>query len=422
MKRAVVINGLVLLGVMAALPGMRADAAGFQLQEQTASGLGVAFSGMPAAAQDAGVAFWNPAAMPLLEGTQASAVMHYIKTSFEFASAGGPPGGSSYNAFGNGGNAGSGNWVPALYGKISINPQLSLGLAINAPFGLKTEWDTPWAGMFHAIKSEVKTLNFNPSVGYKINERFSLGAGVSYQRLTATLSNGVTPLIPTAQGAVEGKDWGFGWNLGALLDFGEGTRLGLTYRSAINYTIKGNLTFNNPAFTALASTVQADLKLPRTIALGVSHQFTPALRGLADVTWTGWDSVQALTVVATSGAAAGHPVSNVALNFRNTWRAGTGVEYQLNPLWLLRGGIAYDRSPVQDQFRTPRLPDNDRKWLAAGVRLQPSANWSIDLGYAHLWVKSAPSELAPAGPVPGALIGSYTANSNIFAAQASVHF
>lgn len=422
MKRGAVMMSLVLIGVVATLPEMRAEAAGFQLQEQTASGLGTAYSGMPAAAADAGVAFWNPAAMSLLPGTQATAAVHYIKTSFEFASSGPPPGGSTYNAFGNGGNAGSGNWVPALYGKISIGPQWSAGLAINAPFGLSTEWHSPWAGMFHGVKAEVKSLNINPSIAYKFGERLSLGAGVSYERLEATLSQGVTPLIPTAQSAVQGSDWAYGWNLGALVELGEGTRLGLTYRSAISYTIKGSLTVNNPAFAAAASTVRADLKLPQTVAVGISHEFTPGLRGLADVTWTGWDSVQSLTVIATSGPASGQPRSNIVLNFRNTWRAGAGIEYQLNSVWLLRGGVAYDRSPVQDEFRTPRLPDNDRKWLAAGVRFEPSANWSIDVGYAHLWVQSGPSELAPPGPVPGALLGRYSASTNIFATQASVHF
>jgi long-chain fatty acid transport protein len=165
------------------------------------------------------------AAMSLLPGTQAAAAVHYIKTSFDFTSAGAPPGGSTFNALGDGGDAGSGNWVPALYGKVTINPRLFAGLAINAPFGLKTEWDSPWAGMFHAVRSEVKTLNINPAIGYEVNEHLSLGAGVSYERLKATLTNGVTPLVPAAQGRLHGSDWAYGWNVGALVELGEGTRL-----------------------------------------------------------------------------------------------------------------------------------------------------------------------------------------------------
>jgi long-chain fatty acid transport protein len=345
--------------------------------------------------------------------------VHYIDTSFDFTSAGPPPAGSTYNALGEGGNAGSGSWVPALYGKMALSPRLSAGLAINAPFGLKTQWDSPWAGMFHAVRSEVKSLNINPAIGFTVGEHLSLGAGVSYERLEATLTNGVTL---TAQGRLKGDDWAYGWNVGALVDFGQGTRLGLTYRSAISYSIEGDLTFNDAALAPLASTVRADLELPRTAAVGVSHQFNPSLRALADFTWTGWDSIQSLTVIATSGARTGQPVANTALNFRNSWRVGAGVECQLRPAWLLRAGLAYDRSPVQDAFRTPRLPDDDRKWLATGVRFQPNAQWSLDVGYAHLWVQTAPSALAPASAVLGALRGRYESSSNVLAAQASFHF
>jgi long-chain fatty acid transport protein len=422
MRRGTVITSLVLAGGLPAVSGTPAEAAGFQLQEQTASGLGVAYAGMPAAAQDAGVVFWNPAAMPLLPGTRAAAAAHFIKTSFDFRSAGPLPEGSTYDRFGDGGNAGGGSWVPALYGKMSISPRLSVGLAINAPFGLSTEWHGPWAGTFHGLTSEVETLNINPAIGYRLGSHLSIGAGVSYQRLEATLTNGVTPLLPAAQGELQGEDWAYGWNVGALIEFGQGTRVGLTYRSAISYSIEGDLTFDDAALVGLASGVKADLKLPPTVAVGVSHQINPSLRALADFTWTGWDSIQALTVIATSGTREGQAVSNTALNFENGWRAGAGMEYQFRQEWLLRGGVAYDRSPVQDEFRTPRLPDENRTWLAAGVRFQPNATLSIDVGYAHLWVESGSSELASSGAVPGTLRGRYDSTSNILAAQASVRF
>lgn len=93
------------------------------------------YSGMAASAQDAGTAFWNPAAMPLLPGMQAAAAVHYIKSSFDFTSAGPPPAGSTFNALGDGGDAGGGEWAPALRGTLAISPRLSAGLAVNAPFG-----------------------------------------------------------------------------------------------------------------------------------------------------------------------------------------------------------------------------------------------------------------------------------------------
>ncbi|HEU4625387.1 MAG TPA: outer membrane protein transport protein [Steroidobacteraceae bacterium] len=413
---------LALSIVATSFTGMPAFAAGFQLQEQTASGLGVAYAGMPAAAQDAGTAFWNPAALPLLDGVQAAAAVHYIDTSFDFSSQGPPPGGSTYHALGDGGDAGSGTTVPALYLTWRIQERLGIGLVIDAPFGLKTDWSVPWAGEFAGLRSEVKTLNVNPVVGYRINPHWLIGGGVSYQRLKATLSNGVTPLIPTAIGTLDGDDWAFGWNAGVLFESGNGTHAGLTYRSTTDYKISGDLTFNNPALTALQSNVSARLKLPQIVSVGVSQKLGERTRLLVDASWTRWNTIQTLTIVATDGPRAGQVVANTPLNFENSWRAGLGGEYAITPQWLLRLGLAYDRSPVQDAFRTPRLPDEDRKWAAIGARFQPSDSWSIDAGYAHLWVRSASSDLSPVGAVPGFLRGSYDSSSDIVAAQASVRF
>ena len=394
-----------------AIVALRADAAGFQLQEQTASGLGVAYSGMSVAAQDAGTAFWNPAVMSLLHGVHAAVAVHLVDTSFEFTSSG-----STYDSFGDGGDAGTGSWIPALYGTFEVGPRFTVGFAVNAPFGLETNWDIPWAGEFHAAKSDVKTLNVNPSAALRINDHVSIGAGISYQQLEATLTTAVTPLLPTSLGKLDGDDRAFGWNAGALFELDDSTRIGLTYRSALDYTIGGDLTFDDPSLAPSSAEIEADLKLPDTASVGIAHEFASGLRVLADYTWTGWDSIQSLTVLETT---ASQPVSVIALNFENSWRLGIGMEYPFTPKWLLRGGVAFDRTPVKDEFRTPKLPDEDRQWLALGVRFAPNERWSVDAGYAHLWVKDASSNLAPPGPVPGTLIGEYDSSANVFGVQAS---
>ncbi|MFO1364286.1 MAG: outer membrane protein transport protein [Burkholderiales bacterium] len=416
--------------------GGAAGASGFQLQEQGASGLGVAYSGQAAAVHDASTAFWNPAGMSLLPGKQVTGALHYIIPDTKFTSAGPLPGGSTYNAFGNGGQGGESAFVPALYGTWMINPQWTVGLAVNAPFGLGTEWDTTWAGQFHAIKSEIKTLNINPTVAFKVNNMISLGAGVSYQQIDAELTNAVPsatpglcgPGLPCALafpvvGKVEGDDWAWGWNLGALFDFQQGTRVGVTYRSTISYTIEGDLSYNGAQSPLLppGQNVKAEVKLPDTFSVGVSHQFTPAFRMLADYTWTGWDSIQTLDIQSQS---TGATLTSTALQFKNSWRIGVGGEYQLNQPWLLRAGVAYDTSPVQDSHRTPRLPDNDRVWLSVGARFQPNPNWWFDFGYTYIWVDDSSSNLTPTGvdAFRGNLIGSYKANVQILGAQASVKF
>jgi long-chain fatty acid transport protein len=408
-KRALALAVGTALGTVAAA----VQASGFQLMEQSASGLGLAFAGMAAAGQDASTAFWNPAAMSLLPGVQGAAVLSYIAPTTEYKDSGS----STFSALGDGGSDGAPNaWVPALYATWMLTPDWSVGLAVNAPFGLATEWDKPWAGQFHAVKSEIETLNINPVVSFKVNEMLTLGAGLSYQQIKAELTSavGFAPPNTVFVGKIEGDDWELGWNVGALIDFQQGTRIGLTYRSTIDYTLTGD--FRSPQGKV---PVSADVKLPDTFSVGLSHQFTPDTRVLADWTWTGWDSIQDLPI---EYAGLGVLITNTTLKFDNSWRAGLGVEHQLDPSWLLRAGVAYDNTPVQDEYRTPRLPDEDRTWLALGVRYQPEQNaaWWVDVGYAHLWVDDAESNLPLSRQ--GSLIGKYEANIDLFAAQVSFRF
>ena len=114
--------------------------------------------------------------------------------------------------------------------------------------------------------------------------------------------------------------------------------------------------------------------------------------------------------------------ASTPLNFRTSWRVGGGVEYEVNPMWLLRGGLAYDTTPVQDAFRTPRLPDEDRIWLAVGARYKPTPNFWLDLGYTHIWLSDANSNLPGPPPVPGTLVGKYKADIDIIGVQGSFRF
>lgn len=410
----------IAIGTALGVTATGVQASGFQLMEQSASGLGVAFAGMAAAAQDASTAFWNPAAMSLLPGVQGAAALSYIAPTTEFKDDGTSFPGS--RVLGDGGDDGAPNaWLPALYATWMLTPDWSVGLAVNAPFGLTTEWDKPWAGQYFAVKSEIETLNFNPSLSFKVHEMVTLGAGLSYQQIKAELTSAAAPIPGSPMVKVEGDDWELGWNIGALIDFQQGTRLGITYRSSIEYTLSGDLKTPIGAFP-----VNADVELPDTFSIGLSHQFTPDTRVLADWTWTGWDSIQDLPIVY---ALTGTELGNTDLKFDNSWRAGLGVEHQLNPSWLLRAGVAYDNTPVQDEYRTPRLPDEDRTWLAIGVRYQPEEKsaWWIDVGYTHIWVDDAESGLSDTFTtrginIPVKLSGTYEADIDIIAAQVSFRF
>jgi long-chain fatty acid transport protein len=210
-----------------------------------------------------------------------------------------------------------------------------------------------------------------------------------------------------------------------------GTRVGVSYRSAIEHELEGNVSFTNVP-TALAAgfpngDIRADIELPATLSVAVAQEVTPKLQLLADFTWTEWSSIPTLDIFRASGAG----LTSTPLRFDDSWRVGLGANYQVTPAWKLRGGVAYDLTPVQDEDRTPRLPDEDRFWLAGGVQWKVVENLAFDAGFAWLFVKEASSELpavvAPPSaafrPSPrGNLVGDYEADVWIASAQARYSF
>jgi long-chain fatty acid transport protein len=447
--------------LLGTFPGS-ARAAGFQLIEQNASGLGNAYAGQAAAAEDASAIYFNPAGLTRLPGGQVVGALHLIKPSSTFSNHGsctpyvgtgvgtstcpfGPNGNLGHVPGGTGGDAGDWSVVPNAYLSWEVLPSTWwLGLGVNAPFGLKTAWDADWVGRFQAIKAEVQTININPTVAWKINHLLSVGAGVSAQRLDAeltqavsyravALSTGIGAIIAGTPEGAEGvlklsaDDWAWGWNAGVMVHVSPAIRLGVSYRSRIKFTVEGDATFGSrPAALSVVpnvadGNVKADIKLPDTVSVAVAYQPHPQLQLLADYTWTGWDAIQDLTVVRTSGPLRGQTLTSLALHFTNSWRVGFGATYQLTPQWKLRGGFAFDKSPVQDAFRTPRLPDEDRTWLAAGAQWAFAPKAALDFGLAYLFVKDASSNLVNQETVTsaprGSLVGNYEANVWILSAQ-----
>ncbi|HEY7516093.1 MAG TPA: outer membrane protein transport protein, partial [Vicinamibacteria bacterium] len=162
--------------------------------------------------------------------------------------------------------------------------------------------------------------------------------------------------------------------------------------------------------------VTTAIELPQTVSAAASYE-GDKVEILADWTWTGWSSIQDLVIQRPDGST----LSTVPLRFEDTWRAGLGVNYRLNDGFTLRLGTAYDKSPVQDAYRTPRLPDEDRVWASAGFQYRFGKTQAIDFGYAHLFVKDATSNLgnqdASSSPPTGTLLGTYTSRVNILSIQ-----
>jgi long-chain fatty acid transport protein len=447
----------------ASLAPASASASGFALLEQSASRLGAAFAGTTAAADDAATLYFNPAGLARLERAEAIVVASGIGITSEFRNGGSQPA-LLQPLGGDGGDAGGWNFVPSAYLAAPLSETLALGVGVNAPFGLVTDYERDWMGRFQALKSEIKTINVNPTIAWRISDAFALGVGVSYQRLEAELTNAVNYSAVIAQGVqqlvaagqlppaaapgviaanaalegharVEGDDASWGFNVGLLFEPTPATRIGLSYRSAIEYEVSGSVTFTTPAVSnpigagivgaasaigaPLASgPVRVDIELPDSAIVSLRQKFG-AFALVADVGWTGWSSIEELRVVRDTGAV----VSVTPEEWEDAYRFAIGAEYQLSDAWLLRAGVAYDESAVPDSTRTPRLPDTDRRWVALGARWRASDALTLDAGYAHLFSDDASlDQNAGNTATSGFLLGEQESAIDLVAVQFSYHF
>ena len=368
------------------------QAAGFALIEQNASGMGNAYAGGGAIAEDASTIFFNPAGMTYIDGTQAVGALHLIKPNAEFKNNGSVAANFGRPLGDEGPDAGDLAFVPNFYFMMALTPTVKVGVGVNAPFGLKTEYDDDdWIGRFQADESEVKTININPSIAFKINERLSLGFGVSAMRAEATLSRGVN-FGPFGEGSVEieGDDWGFGFNMGAIFQATADTRVSLAYRSKVKQRLEGDAKFKVPAtlpapFTPADGDVKAGVDLPETFSASVFSKLNSKWDLMGDVTWTRWSRFEELRINRDNGTL----LTVTPENWENTLRYSIGATYHYNDAVKLRAGLAYDEEAITSEFRTARIPGNDRKWVSLGVGYAISPVSKFDIGYSHLFISDA---------------------------------
>jgi long-chain fatty acid transport protein len=399
-------------------------AAGFQLNESSASGLGTAFAGGAAAAEDATILWSNAAGMTRIRETQVVGAVHLIRPSIKFRNENSAAA-TGQSLGGEGGDAGGMNVVPNLYFIAPLGAQLSVGLGLNSPFGLVTEYDDSWIGRFQAIKSSIKTINVNPTLAWRPLPRVGVGLGVNYQHIKAEFTNKIPPAAISgldATAVVEGTDNAWGWNAGVLWELDDKTRAGAQYRSGSDYHITGTVTSSNPAIAAaFNSDVSADVKLPAIVNLSYFATLNDRWDVMLDAQWTQWSTIETLRFVRGNGAV----LSSTPENFKDTWKFAVGANYRYSSMWLLRGGVAFDQSPVSNVDRTPRLPDADRTWFALGFQCRISPSVRFDAGAAYVLVKKASidnSGSAPGSVVNGRLAGHYDSNTLIASGQIAYSF
>ena len=375
-----------------------AFASGFQLSEQSASGIGVANAGAAAAAEDVSTIYFNPAGMTYLaEGHSFSVATTALSRRTKFSDEGTTrmpvisasdlktPTGAYYSLGDDGGNGGGTHAIPAFYYSYALTKDLRIGLGVNPTFADETEYGNNFIGRFSGLLTTIKVVNVNPSVAYKVNDQISVAFGVDYAKANVEFKQ-FTPYQGSPLGVLKGDATGWGYNFGAMYQVTPDTRLGLSYRSRIKFKLEGDQTIGSPLNVNRG--IKADLETPDTLSLAVKHQINDKWAVLGDYTWTGWSSLQSLEpMVKSNGSRATAPLR---YNFKDTYRVGVGATYQLNDKWMLRAGTAFDKNPIPDDAsRTMTVPDADRIWLALGAKWIITPKASLDIGYAHVFVKDS---------------------------------
>lgn len=335
-----------------------ANAAGFALIEQGVSGLGNAYAGGAAQAEDATTIFYNPAGLTRLNKPEFIAAGHVIIPNAKFHNEGSTHALQAITGIplrgGNGGDAGVTVFVPNLYFSYPFTEKFHFGLGINAPFGLQTEYEKDWVGRYHAIKSRVMTVNVNPTIAYKFTDNLSVGVGLNIQYIEAELTNavdfgtiaairGIPGLLPQMNDGfarLKGDSLSAGFNFGVLYEFTKDTRIGFSYRSKIRHKLRGEANFSDvpSALSSLFkdSDANARLVLPDMASFSLYHDFNEKWAVMADVTWTGWKSFNELRIKYESGM----PDTVITTSWKNSMRYSLGVSYKPIDKLTLRAGVA----------------------------------------------------------------------------------
>jgi long-chain fatty acid transport protein len=421
-----------------------AHAAGFELLEQSAVAQGSAYAGAGARADDPSTMVFNPAGITKLPGIQISAGVAGIFPQGTLASGrattGSYIGGIPY-AGSIGTNPGASEALPNLSVTAQISGTLFLGLAVTSPFGLTTKYPADSMVRYYALTTQLRTINIGPVIAWQALPQLSLGGGLNIETADAHLSNavdfgavgalsglgrlGLLPGRADGSATIKGSDTALGWNIGALLEPMPGTRIGLAYRSAVFHRLTGSVTYNNvpaplaPAFQA--GPANAKLPEPSTVSLSVARDIGDWTL-LGSLTYTGWSIFHTLT--AFSGASR---ISTTQENFRDTFAVSLGADYRVNERLTLRAGTMFDQTPTRDQYRTPRIADNNRYWLSLGATYKPAANLALSAAYSHIFTADSTVGLIDAGPgTPnfprGNLNAVYRLSIDILSVQATCRF
>lgn len=402
---------LTLTALGTILLAANAQAAGFHLREQSAAAQGNAFAGATAGAENGSYAYFNVAGLTRQKGTQLNIGGTYIAPRAEASNVKDADDhrGSDVN------NIVHSAVAPNATISHQINEKAFIGVGLNVPYGMITKYDEEWAGSDHGITSKVISATVTPMFAYKVTDKLSLGAGLQMQYIRARLTN--TAQNQQIKTATKGDAFDIGYQLGAMYEFNENTRVGVAYRSQVKHKLTGELSSAAPA-PNLNQNINARLTTPEMLSMGIYHQLNDKWAVMAEYQRVFWSSFETLDIYGED-----YPfVSSTKEHWRDTNFFAVGASYQIDHQWKWRLGLAYDQSAVRVQHRTPRIPDSDRIWYSTGLNYQYNDKLTFDLAYTYIKAHKAHLDTSLTGNTGSHVTAEYTNSVQLFGLSLNYKF
>jgi len=368
-------------------------AGGILIYEAGQEGNGLANAGAAALATDPSVLMSNPAGLTELKGTQISANGQLILGDMRFSR-------DSNNQF-NGNEGGNAlQYLPGASFFVShqIDDRSAIGFGMYGNFGLALDYDDDWAGRYFNQEAAIIGVSFQPTLAHKFTDDLSIGIGprimYGYYRNETAINNNLLGLRDSSDGQLEYKDTdvGAGINLGLLYRVSERTRIGLAYTSKIDLEFKDSPSVrkvDNPIINAALrrldiDSLELDMSVPQTMLLSVAHDLDPQWKLLGSLGWQDWSEFGEIGVEVDANAA---DVSRTAnRQYKDTWHASIGTQYQATPRLRWSVGLGYDSSAVEDKDRTVDNPMGDAWRLATGINYQIEDGLDLHAVYTLVWL------------------------------------
>jgi long-chain fatty acid transport protein len=275
----------------------------------------------------------------------------------------------------------------------SVGDRVTLGFGFFSPYGLGSRWAKENPLRYLGYEDDMKTFFFNPTIGVKLTDKFSVGFGVSYIYSTVTFklaeledftAYGLSKYDVLASLKGNGHAWAV--NAGALYKTDKFS-VGLNWRGAFSIDFSGDLALDTSGLPApirplvpTSATGQTTFKFPDIFGLGIAFNATDKLLLSADFHYVTWSRFDKYTVKFDNAAL--KPLVTEE-NFEDSYLLRGGAQYSISPKFDLRAGILFDKTPQPVDTMDPLLPDANRVALTGGFGFKLSKNVVLDVGYQY---------------------------------------